>query len=72
MPVYEWRCLNPDCKSPQGEQTNYEYFHINSQDVQRCPKCGSKDAEKLVSRGTSFDLKGGGWYQPGPPGKRKR
>lgn len=30
-----------------------------------CPKCGGKEKERLVSKGTSHILKGKGWYKDG-------
>ena len=54
VPIYDYRCSQ--CKK------QYEYFHANSEDkIPKCPHCGSSHAKKLVSKDTSFQLKGGGW-----------
>lgn len=54
MPIYEYRC--PDC----DEQ--FEKLVKISAPKPECPKCGSADAQKLVST-SGFILKGGGWYK---------
>jgi putative FmdB family regulatory protein len=33
--------------------------------IKRCPTCGADAAKRLVSGGTGFLLKGGGWYADG-------
>lgn len=63
MPTYDYKCTN--C------QHEYEYFHLNSQDPNSCPKCASKEAEKLPPKNTSFQLKGGGWYSTDYKKKRR-
>jgi hypothetical protein len=30
--------------------------------VEKCPKCAKTTAHRLISAGTNFILKGGGWY----------
>lgn len=58
VPIYDYKC--GQCKK------KYEYFHSSSEDKKaNCPHCGSKDAKKQVSKGTSFVLKGKGWYKDG-------
>lgn len=57
MPTYDYVCVN--CMH------EYEYFHVNKEDTQQCPKCSSREAEKLPPKKTSFQLKGGGWYSGG-------
>ena len=46
MPIYEYKCKK--CNNI------FEHFHINSSDpVPPCPKCGDKEAEKIISSGTT-------------------
>lgn len=57
MPQYDYNCQNPHCAK------SYTYLHLGSDDkVPQCPHCGSNDAEKQISKGTDFALKGGGWH----------
>lgn len=56
MPIYEYRCTG--C----GDQ-NEVMQKITDRPLRKCKKCSGK-LEKLVSR-TSFQLKGGGWYDQG-------
>lgn len=59
MPMYGYRC-----KKCEHE---YEVFYRSIKSVESeepeevCPKCASKEKEKLVNQGTSFLLKGRGW-----------
>ncbi|MBK7759085.1 MAG: zinc ribbon domain-containing protein [Deltaproteobacteria bacterium] len=54
MPIYEYAC--PDC----GHQ--FERLQkISEPPVTVCPACSAEKVRKLVSQ-TSFQLKGGGWY----------
>ncbi len=56
MPTYEYRCKK--CKH------EFERFQkITDEPVKKCPKCKG-DVERLVS-GSSFLLKGSGWYKDG-------
>lgn len=60
MPIYELKCLSCDIV--------FEFLKIRDSDKPECPKCNEKRKskfEKQVSRGTSFDLKGKGWYKDG-------
>jgi putative FmdB family regulatory protein len=38
---------------------------IRESPLKTCPKCGAEAAKRLVSGGTGFLLKGGGWYSDG-------
>lgn len=64
-PLYDYKCLNPKCKN------EYEVFYssqsavVREESEEKCPKCESKKKEKLVSKSTSFILKGKGWYKDG-------
>jgi putative FmdB family regulatory protein len=55
MPTYEYGC------SACGSQWE-EIQRITEPPVDVCPKCGKSTAQRLISAGTGFILKGGGWY----------
>jgi putative FmdB family regulatory protein len=55
MPTYEYGC------SACGSQWE-EIQRITEPPVEVCPKCGKSAAQRLISAGTGFILKGGGWY----------
>jgi putative FmdB family regulatory protein len=55
MPTYEYGC--PDC----GHQWE-EIQRITDPATEKCPKCSKLSAHRLISGGTNFILKGGGWY----------
>jgi putative FmdB family regulatory protein len=55
MPTYEYGC---EACGNQWEQVQ----RITEPPVEVCPKCGKTAAHRLISAGTNFILKGGGWY----------
>ena len=55
MPTYEYGC------SACGSQWE-EVQRITEPPVEVCPKCGKTTAQRLISAGAGFILKGGGWY----------
>jgi putative FmdB family regulatory protein len=55
MPTYEYGCTI--CGN-EWEQVQ----RITEAPVDVCPKCGKAGAHRLISAGTNFILKGGGWY----------
>src|SRR5580692_2767492 len=55
MPTYEYAC---SACGHQWEQVQ----RIVEAPVEVCPKCSAKSAHRLISGGTNFILKGGGWY----------
>jgi putative FmdB family regulatory protein len=55
MPTYEYAC---SACGNEWEQTQ----RITEAPVDVCPVCGKSTAHRLISRGTNFILKGGGWY----------
>ena len=62
MPKYDFKCTT--CGS------EFEFFKLRSEDKVKCPNKECKERrpeklEKLVSTGTSFQLKGKGWYKDG-------
>lgn len=63
MPIHDYQCLKCD--------REYEVFYSSQSKVEteepeeKCPKCGSVKKKRLVSKGTSFELKGKGWAKDG-------
>jgi putative FmdB family regulatory protein len=55
MPTYEYAC------SACGSEWE-EIQRITAPPLEVCPKCGKSSAHRLISAGTGFILKGGGWY----------
>jgi putative FmdB family regulatory protein len=55
MPTYEYAC---SACGNEWEQTQ----RITEAPIDVCPVCGKSTAHRLISRGTNFILKGGGWY----------
>jgi putative FmdB family regulatory protein len=55
MPTYEYACA--DC----GHEWE-EIQRITAAPIEVCPKCAKSSAHRLISGGTNFILKGGGWY----------
>jgi putative FmdB family regulatory protein len=55
MPTYEYACAT--C----GHQWE-EVQKITAPATEVCPKCTKASAHRLISGGTNFILKGGGWY----------
>lgn len=63
MPIYDFQCQ--DC------QGVFETLVKKSDDVPACELCASFSVIKLISRGTSFVLAGGGWYRDGYSSTKK-
>ena len=55
MPTYEYGC------SACGQEWE-EVQRITEPPTEVCPKCSKPTAHRLISAGTNFILKGGGWY----------
>jgi putative FmdB family regulatory protein len=55
MPTYEYACA--EC----GHEWE-EIQRITAAPIEVCPKCAKSSAHRLISGGTNFILKGGGWY----------
>jgi len=54
MPVYTYKC-------EAGHETEV-HQHIKADPLPRCPRLQcQKPAKRLIPKGTSFVLKGGGW-----------
>lgn len=56
--TYEYKCLA--C----GHEWELEQ-KITAEAVKKCPSCKKKKAQRLVSGGQGFQLKGGGWANEG-------
>ncbi len=55
MPTYEYACGACGHEWEQAQR-------ITEPPVESCPKCSAPAAHRLISGGTNFILKGGGWY----------
>ncbi len=55
MPTYEYACA---ACGHEWEQVQ----RITEPAVELCPSCSKSSAHRLISGGTNFILKGGGWY----------
>jgi putative FmdB family regulatory protein len=55
MPTYEYAC---GACGHQWEQVQ----RIVEAPIEVCPQCAQSSAHRLISGGTNFILKGGGWY----------
>src|SRR5271169_6850740 len=55
MPTYEYACAA--CGNEWEEMQR-----ITASPTEVCPKCSKSSAHRLISGGTNFILKGGGWY----------
>jgi len=60
MPIYDWQCKGCS-KEIEVER------RISENDIppEKCEQCGSTEFTKLISKGTSFNLEGGGWFSDG-------
>ena len=58
MPTYNYRCKKEECNH------EFEVTHKMNDPSPPCPKCGTKDPQKLISK-SSFILKGEGWFNSG-------
>jgi len=56
MPTYEYACLV--CSGSFETQQS-----IKAEKGAECPKCKIFCCNRLISGGTSFTLRGGGWYK---------
>jgi putative FmdB family regulatory protein len=63
MPIYDFQCQ--DC------QHTFEALVKKSSDDVPCIICAGSNVIKLISRGTSFVLAGGGWYKDGYASSKK-
>ena len=55
MPTYEYGC---EACGHEWEEVQ----RITEPPLEVCPSCGKPSAHRLISAGTNFILKGGGWY----------
>lgn len=58
MITYEYKC--------EGCQHTWDAKQKMSDDpIKDCPECKEEKAKRLISGGTGFVLKGGGWFNSG-------
>ncbi len=55
MPTYEYRCIN--CGDMEIKQS------ITEEEIKKCPKCGTSDFKKMISKGAGIIFKGSGFYE---------
>ena len=55
MPTYEYACGACDHKFE-------EYQSITAKPIRKCPECGKRSVERLLSGGAGFLFKGSGFY----------
>jgi len=55
MPTYEYGCAACGHEWEESQR-------ITAAPTEVCPKCAERKAHRLISGGTNFILKGGGWY----------
>jgi len=60
MPIYEYTC----------EACEHTFDHLQRMDdpPPPCPECKGEKVKRNMSKGTSFQLKGGGWAEDGYSG----
>lgn len=58
MPTYEYGCST--CHHLWEEVKS-----ITEPTTKKCPKCSTETAERIISSGGGFILKGEGYYKPG-------
>lgn len=56
MPTYEYRCSACDHEWE-------EFQSITADPTKKCPECGKKKAERIISAGGGILFKGSGFYQ---------
>ena len=54
MPTYEYECSNCNLAWEHEQR-------ITEPATTQCPACCKDTAHRVISRGTGFSLKGGGW-----------
>lgn len=58
---YTWECKG--CK--QVQVIDRKMADIEQGPSEPCPLCASTEYERIISKGTSFVLNGGGWFTKG-------
>jgi putative FmdB family regulatory protein len=61
MPTYEYICNK--CEAVTEVERKIRDYNVPPEEG--CKECGSKDIYRGVSTGTSFNLKGSGWFKDG-------
>jgi len=63
MPIYSYVCLNRKCKNEYDVLFTSISAAEKEEKEEVCPLCKSLKKKKLPPKGTSFSLKGSGWYR---------
>ncbi len=63
MPIHKYKCKKCEKEFEEFYKTQTER-DMEEANVP-CPQCGSVEKEKQINEGTSFQLKGRGWYKDG-------
>lgn len=64
MALYDVKCL--DCGNEEEIIVRMEQLDGEGNvSEHKCEKCGSEHLKKMISKSTSFQLKGKGWYKDG-------
>lgn len=63
MPIYEYIC---DACGHEFEKEQ----KITDNPIKKCPKCSKMKVKRLISKGQSFQLLGGGWFNEGYSSKK--
>lgn len=58
MPTYQY-----ECDSCQHEWE--EFQSMKDEPTKKCPECKKEKAKRIITGGTGFVLKGGGWFNSG-------
>ena len=64
MPTYEYIC--------KGCNEEFETAHSMNAEPPPCPHCNTPGPKRLISKKTSFALKGSGWYKDSYSGPSNR
>ncbi len=62
-PIYDYECKK--CKHDYAVFYTSQGAVLREEKLEKCPKCESTKKKKLISKATSFILKGKGWYKDG-------
>ena len=61
MPILGFKCKNCSHEYETLIKSSLEKDREEEARQESCPRCASKDKERLINTGTSFQLKGKGW-----------
>ena len=61
MPIFDYKCT----KCGHEKELILKGDDVDKRGRRKCPECGKKTFERLVSAPAGFDLKGDGYYKGG-------